>query len=170
MTLEPIYVSNLMNPRVQTDFEDQNIRSACNIMYINDIGSVVIVMRNNKQIPVGIITERDIVRIIGKLDPALLETSLKDLMSKPLVTIEETATVSEATSLMNIKEIRRLVVVDKNNEMTGILTQKDIFDAIHGRPDLFSEIYGDSSTRFKEIYKTFNEYRLERLMPDLNHY
>ena len=63
MGLEIISVSKLMNHDVQTDFEDQNIMSACNIMYSNDIGSVIIVTRNEYQNPIGIITERDIVRI-----------------------------------------------------------------------------------------------------------
>ena len=76
-----------MNRKVQTDFEDQNIMSACNIMYANDIGSVVIVTRNEDRTPLGIITERDIVCILGKLNPELLTTPLKTLMSRPLITI-----------------------------------------------------------------------------------
>ena len=123
-----------MNRKVQIDFEDQNINSGCNIMYTNDIGSVIIVRRNVESVPVGIITERDIVRILGKLDPDLLNTPLKKLMSQPLVTIEESASISEASKLMNTKKIRRLVVVNKNNKMSGILTQNDIFRAIEKNP------------------------------------
>jgi CBS domain-containing protein len=90
MISETISVSKLMNRKVQTDFEDQNIMSACNIMYANDIGSVVIVTRNEDRThrtPIGIITERDIVRILGKLNPDLLKTPLKTLMSSPLITV-----------------------------------------------------------------------------------
>ena len=164
-------VSKLMNQKVQTDFEDQNIRSACNLMYANDIGSIVIISRKEDKTPVGIITERDIVRIIGKLSPDLLNSPLKSLMSTPLITIEESAAMSEASRLMNSKKIRRLVVVDKNNKMSGILTQNDIFRAIEKNPNLFSELYGESfSSKFKEVYERFNQYRLESLMPEFNHY
>jgi len=156
---------------VQTDFEDQNIMSACNIMYANDIGSVIIVTRNASQTPVGIITERDIVGILGKLNPDLLQTPLRMLMSKPVITIEESASINDASKLMNTKKIRRLVVVDRNNKMTGILTQKDIFNAIYKNPSLFSEFYGDNfSSNFKEVYERFNQYRLENLMPEFNQY
>jgi CBS domain-containing protein len=166
-----LLVSKLMSCNVQTDFEDQNIMSVCNIMHANDIGSVVIVSRDKEKAPVGIITERDIVRILGKLDPDLLNTPIKKLMSKPLVTIEESASISEASKLMNTKKIRRLVVVDKNNKMSGILTQNDIFGAIEKNPDLFSEFYGEIfSSKFKEIYEKFNQYRLESLMPEFNQY
>lgn len=126
MHSEKILVSNLMNPKVQTDFEDQNIMSACNIMYANNIGSVIIVTHDKSGGPLGIITERDVVRILGKLDPNLLQTPLKSLMSKPLITIEQTASINDATKIMNNKKIRRLVVIDKNNKMIGILTQRYI--------------------------------------------
>ena len=162
MHSEKILVSNLMNPKVQTDFEDQNIMSACNIMYANNIGSVIIVTHDKSGGPLGIITERDVVRILGKLEPNMLQTPLKSLMSKPLITIEQTASINDATKIMNNKKIRRLVVIDKNNKMIGILTQRDIFKAIDKDPDLFSELYGNAfSSKFKEIYERYNKYSLE---------
>mgnify|MGYP002399829126 CR=1 FL=1 len=171
MYSEKISVSNLMNPKVQTDFEDQNIRSACNIMYANDIGCVIIVTNANERNPVGIITERDVVRILGKLNPDLLQTPLRMLMSRPLITIEESASMNDATKLMHDRKIRRLVAVNKNNKMTGILTQRDIFNAIDKDPSLFSEFYGNAfSSKFTEIYERYNKYRLENLMPGLDKY
>lgn len=162
MHSEKFLVSNLMNPKVQTDFEDQNIMSACNIMYANNIGSVIIVSHDENDDPLGIITERDVVRILGKLDPNLLQTPLNALMSKPLITIEQSASINDATKIMNNKKIRRLVVIDKNNKMVGILTQRDIFKAIYKDPDLFSEFYGNAfSSKFKEIYERYNKYSLE---------
>ena len=152
-----------MNRKVQTDFEDQNIMSVCNIMYANDIGPVIIVNRNEYRTPIGIITERDIVRILGKLNPDLLITPLKMLMSKPLITMEESATIVEASKLMNKKKIRRLLVVDKNNKMSGILTQKDVFRAVDKNPNLFSELYGQNfSSKFKGIYEKFKQYGLDK--------
>ncbi len=171
MSSETVSVSKLMNPKVQTDFEDQNIMSACNIMSANNIGCVIIVTRSRDRSPVGIITERDIVEILGKLNPELLQAPLRTLMSKPLITIEQSASINDAAKIMNSKKIRRLVVVDKNNKMTGILTQKDLFNAIDKNPSLFSELYGNGySIGFKEIYEKYNQYRLENLMPELNQY
>lgn len=160
MHSEKISVSDLMNTKVQTDFEDQNIMSACNIMSANNIGSVIIVTYDKN--PLGIITERDVVRILGKLDPNLLQTPLQSLTSKPLITIEQSASINDATKIMNNKKIRRLVVVDQNNKMIGILTQRDIFKAIDKDPDLFSEFYGNAfSSKFKSIYERYNKYSLE---------
>jgi CBS domain-containing protein len=171
MSSETVSVSDLMNPKVQTDFEDQNIMSACNIMSANDIGCVIVVSRARDRTPVGIITERDIVRILGKLNPDLFQTPLKMLMSNPIITIEQSASINDAAKIMNNKKIRRLVVVDQDNKMAGILTQKDIFNAIDKNPSLFSELYGNGySIGFKEIYEKYNQYRLENLMPEFSQY
>lgn len=51
MHSEKMSVSDLVNTKVQTDFEDQNIMSACDIMYANDIGSVIIVTHDKITIP-----------------------------------------------------------------------------------------------------------------------
>lgn len=162
MHSEKISVSDLMNTKVQTDFEDQNIMSACNIMSANNIGSVIIVTHDKNVNPLGIITERDIVRILGKLDPTLLQTPLKSLMSRPLITIEQSASINDATKIMNNKKIRRLLVIDQNNKMVGILSQRDIFKAIDKDPELFSEFYGNAfSSKFKSIYERYTKYSLE---------
>ena len=75
-------------------------------------------------------------------------------MTKPLITIAETASINDAIKIMTNKKIRRLVVVDRKNKMTGILTQKDIFKVIEKNPGLLAEFYGNNfSPRFKEIYE-----------------
>jgi CBS-domain-containing membrane protein len=108
------------------------------------------------------------VRILSKFNPALLHFALWKLMSKPLITIEETASINHAIKTMTDKKIRRLVVVDKRNKMVGILTQKDIFKLIEKNPSLLAEFYGDNfSPSFKEIYDRFSTYRFENLRPDL---
>lgn len=52
--------------------------------------------------------------------------------------------------------------------MTGILTQKDIFNTIYKTPNFFSEFYGDNfSSNFKEVYERINQSRLESLIDNL---
>lgn len=59
-----------MNAKVKADFEDQNIRSACNIMYANDIGCLkIVIYMNNKM--VGIIIQKDIFSQIAT-NPSLI--------------------------------------------------------------------------------------------------
>ena len=120
-----------MNPDVKTDKEDHNVMNACKIMHDNNIGCVIVVGLEEIKKPVGIITERDVVRILGRLDPTLHKKPLSNLMTKPLITINEVSSVKDAMELMNGKNIRRLVVVNKDHQMVGIITLKDIFQLIN---------------------------------------
>jgi CBS domain-containing protein len=78
-----------MTRDLKTEKDDQNVLTACRIMYENNIGCVIIVNQsdNNNTKPVGIVTERDIVRTLGSLKLSLLQTRLCDIMSKPLVNV-----------------------------------------------------------------------------------
>jgi CBS domain-containing protein len=94
MSIESTPVSSLMTRNVITQTEDQNVHAVSKTMHENNIGSIVIVKNKDRDNdmgssnkPIGIITERDLVRILGSLEPALLKVPLRELMSKPLITI-----------------------------------------------------------------------------------
>ena len=131
MSIESIPVSSFMTTNIITQPEDQNIRAVSRTMYENNIGSIVIVKNNNnkdrdndinnnnnKQ-PVGIITERDVVRILGSLEQDLLKIPVRQLMSKPLITISPNSSIKDAMQTMQLKNIRRLVVVEKEEERSN---------------------------------------------------
>ena len=119
-----------MTRSVKTETEDQNIQAVCKTMNENNIGSIVVVTLHDKdQKPVGIITERDIVRTIGQLNPSLLHMPIRELMSKPLITLPPNGTIKDALQTMQQKNIRRIPIVDRAT-MQGIITDKDVFRAI----------------------------------------
>src|SRR3712207_2286422 len=128
MVIESIPVSSFMTRNVITETEDQNIQAVCKIMNENSIGSVVILKRsdsnnpnrsnNNKEI-VGIITERDIVRIIALLQPSSLTVPIREFMSKPVITLSPNNSIKDAIQTMQLKNIRTLPVVE-NQDLQGI--------------------------------------------------
>ena len=130
MSLESIPVSSFMTRTVKIETEDQNIQAVCKIMNENNIGSIVVVtLRDKAQNPVGIITERDIVRTVGQLNPSLLHVPIRELMSKPLITLSSNSTIKDALQTMQQRDIRRIPIVDKAT-LQGIITDKDVFRAI----------------------------------------
>ncbi|MGA9297629.1 MAG: CBS domain-containing protein, partial [Nitrososphaeraceae archaeon] len=97
MSLDSIPVSSFMTRNVKIETEDQNIQAVCKTMNENSIGSIIVVALHDKdQNPVGIITERDIVRVVGQLNPTLLHMPIKELMSKPLITLAPNNTIKDA--------------------------------------------------------------------------
>ena len=87
----------------------------------HNIGSVV-VLRDG--VPVGILTERDILRglVIYK---GLPELKVGKLMSSPLITCSPETPIPKAFALMREHHIRRLPVMD-GNKLVGIVTERDI--------------------------------------------
>jgi CBS domain-containing protein len=139
-----IAVSDFMTTKVKTITEDETMKQACKLMYQENIGSIVILTKNtdshnskrpettpkNEEIPVGIVTERDIARMIGFSAKFFADMNVSEIMSKPLITVTPNTSVKDAVALMDQKNIRRLPVVDYKGQMVGIITGKDIFKAV----------------------------------------
>lgn len=79
--------------------------------------------------PIGIITERDLVKYTSQeLD--LHQTTAETVMSCPLLAVEIDATLWQAHQIMQEKQIRRLVVVNETGDLAGIITQSSLLHAL----------------------------------------
>ena len=163
MSIDSISISSFMTTKIVTDTEDQNISSASKKMDENNIGSIIVIDNERDKRAVGIITERDVVRILGKLEPWLLSTPLSALMSKPLITIHSNGSLRDAIQIMYSKNIRRLPVIfdkEKTGEIVGIITDKDIFRILMKNQNLVQSILSDNmlSQNIQTIHQQFAEY------------
>lgn len=150
-----------MTSNVKTETTNQNIQAICKTMNENNIGSIIIMtaLNNASQRAVGIITERDIVRIIGQLNPVLLHMPIRELMSKPLITLPPNSSIKDAIRTMHQNNIRRIPIVDKEN-MLGIVTDKDIFRALMDNRISFDSITSDGSLAegHRLVFDQYSEY------------
>ena len=124
-------VGSIMIKSVKTIAEDEPLSNCVKLMNGSDIGSVI-VLANGK--PVGIFTERDLIRKMAR-DRQYLNMPISEVMSKPLTVISPRATIWDAISLMGKLNIRRLPVME-NNALLGILTEKDIMRLILSQQNL----------------------------------
>lgn len=111
---EPIPVSDFMTVTVITATENQNVRDVCKLMYDKKIMSIVILENTkakNNWIVLGIVTQRDCVRLIGFSEMSLVDVPVSEIMSSPLITIWEFTAITDAISVMQTKNIRRLPVL-----------------------------------------------------------
>ena len=141
MSIEIIPISGYMTVNVITATSGQTIREICKIMSAHNIGSVIILRDSiidegnitEYSKPMGIVTERDVVTHLGSKSPLSPQTSIYEIMSQPLVTVQPKCSLRDAIETMQLKNIRRLPVIDKENnteKMIGIVTDKDILRAI----------------------------------------
>ena len=78
MGLESIGISEIVNKNVKVMNQEQNIFDASKVMIDNNIGSVVVIDNNDSKNPVGIITERDIVRMVRTFSLSDLEVPIRN--------------------------------------------------------------------------------------------
>ncbi len=119
-----IKVHEIMSRPVITGRESDSIYAIAEKMKRHSIGSVVI--RNAKNVPAGIITERDIIRRMLAKKAQKAEATAKDIMSSPLVNIDEGSTLEEAAALMVKKRVKKLCVTDRTEMLVGIISESDI--------------------------------------------
>ena len=109
------------------------VTEAAGLMRQHHIGDVIIVeKRGDKQVPVGIVTDRDIVVevVAAGVDPAQLK--LGDLKIAPLVTIGEGASYAQTVSKMSVEGVRRMPVVKADGTLAGIITLDDMLWQLAG--------------------------------------
>jgi CBS domain-containing protein len=124
-------VSSIMTTNVKTVTEEETIQTVCKSMYENEIGSIVVIKRTIDGInPIGIVTERDIVRQIGLSELFVVQAPIRHIMSTPLVTIEPNSPIRSAIEIMQQKNIHRLPVIDNKGIMVGIVTSTDLLKEI----------------------------------------
>jgi CBS domain-containing protein len=155
-----------MKTNVKTENENQDVMAVCKVMYDNNIGCVVVIKEQGKdKIPVGIITERDIVRALGKLR-VFLSMPISKFMSKPIIGIQSDHSIRQAMQLMDSKRVRRLIVVDANDKMVGIVSEKDILSRISKDPNMVTDFVDQNYRKGRKIYARFTEHMLH-LLPKL---
>lgn len=116
-------VSDIMTKAPVTLSPAARADEVANIMREKGISSVILVTGGK---PVGIVTERDLVHRVlapGK-DPKKLMAA--DICTKPVIAVSVHTQVEDAVNTMNEHKIRRLVVIDDMDHVTGILTTDDI--------------------------------------------
>ena len=115
----------------------------------------VLVAENDR--PVGIITERDIVRLIARRAG---NVRIGDVATRPLVSIALDAPLLEARNLLEARRFRHLVIIDTTGGVRGILTMADILAAMeHGYVHHLEKILIDKSRKLAAA-----EHRLDRIL------
>jgi CBS domain-containing protein len=111
---------------------DTTVAVAAKLMRENHVGSIVVVeqMNGGKRLPVGILTDRDIiVEVIAPgLDPETI--TVGDVMATELVTVRETEGLLETMEIMRYKGVRRMPVVDSAGQLVGIASIDDLLEVL----------------------------------------
>lgn len=123
-------ISEICNREVVIAQRRDSALEAAKLMRQHHVGDVLIVERNSANVPVGIVTDRDLVVEImaSGLNPENI--SVEDIMVPELATVKESAGILEVLQYMRGKGVRRLPVVDDSGNLTGIVTLDDLLELL----------------------------------------
>ncbi len=132
--LRTLKVRDLMIENPITTEQETTIEDAIKILFRKHVGALVVI--DNERKCRGIFTERDALRSVARKVP--LNTHLRNVMSKNVVTVRKGASFAEAKKLMTLHRIRHLPVVDEKKHLVGMLTLRRILDDLVGMPTVKS--------------------------------
>lgn len=115
-------VKQYMSKKVKTCEDNDSVAFATKKMAEFNIGSIIVI-KDGK--PIGIFTERDLVRRVVALDKNPANVLIGEVMTKKLITIDAEESVGVAYHIFTELNVRHAPVV-KNNELVGIISQKDL--------------------------------------------
>ena len=145
-------IGDLCTHQVATIERSANVHQAARLMREQHVGDVLVCDRKDgRQIPVGILTDRDIVVGLIALDIPTHDVKVEDVMTPTLVTVRSDQGVFETIQLMEKYGVRRLPVIDPNGSLCGIVSSGDLLGLLSEEIVSISKLSERQKLREKEI-------------------
>ena len=108
--------------QIQSVEPDAKLSAAIKVLGERKIGAVLVMSQGRME---GILSERDIVRVLGERGAGVLEAPVSEVMTRRVVTCKEADTVAELMEMMTTGKFRHLPVID-NGKVVGLISIGDI--------------------------------------------
>lgn len=115
-------ILNTKGHQIMSVEPDAELAAAIKLLGEKKIGAVLVMNQGRLE---GILSERDIVRVLGERGAGVLEEPVSEVMTRKVVTCKETDTVAELMEIMTTGKFRHLPVID-NGEVVGLISIGDI--------------------------------------------
>lgn len=134
-------IGDICNREVVTARLDMDAQEAAQLMREHHVGDLVVVEdRAGHSVPVGIVTDRDLVLEVLAQQVPPESITVRDIMSANLCTAPDSDDLANVLRLMAAEGVRRLVVVNPGGGLEGILTLDDVVDEIAEQLSLLARL------------------------------
>ena len=133
---DKLLVKDVMTRDVKVVGPDTSVKEVAAAMNKFDVGSIIVVQDDK---PVGVISERDVLRRVVEpcLSPKVITAG--QIMTSPVVTICESASIDEVVKLMAERRVRKIPVM-KKEKLVGIITYTDIVSKVLSMVSVLGEL------------------------------
>lgn len=138
-------VERICQREVDTARTDETAQAAAQRMNVRGVGTLVVVDRDQR--PLGILTDRDLaLRVVARgLDPYAV--CVIDVMTVGTASVREDSPIEEAVSVMRRQGCRRLVVIDEDGLLLGIVSLDDVLELISAELGEVGKLLHSTSTQ-----------------------
>lgn len=119
-------VKELMTPDPTCCTPETSLEAVARLMVDVDCGALPVVGDLTSRYPIGIVTDRDIVVRAVAAGKNPLELTARDCMTVPAITVTEDTDLDACIDVLELNQIRRIIVVDREGRTSGMLTQADV--------------------------------------------
>ncbi len=145
-------VRDLHSPGAQVAQPDQALAEAAHTMLNTHVGSLVVVQsRGAARKPIGILTDRDIVRGQLRLGADLFCLTVGDVMTPDPLTLTLNVGVTEAIEFLHMNRVRRAPVVDGAGNLVGMITLDDLLPAVARELEELSTLVGTQARQERRL-------------------
>lgn len=145
-------IGDLCESKVAVVDRAMTVHQAARLMREQHVGDVIVCDREEgRSIPVGILTDRDIVVGLIALDIPTQNVRVEDVMTPTLVTVDSDQGIFETIQLMEKYGVRRLPVVDANGSLCGIISSGDLLGLLSEEIVSISKLSERQKLREREI-------------------
>ena len=124
-------VRDLYSPQPQTAYRDEPLADAARVLCDRHVGALVVVKRGDPlRRPVGILTDRDIMRSEFSRSADLYLLTVGEAMTPDPLVLPTDFGLTEAIGAMNARAVRRAPVVDASGALLGMVTLDDLLPAV----------------------------------------
>jgi CBS domain-containing protein len=151
-------VGDVMIRNVKTVNIDDIVLKAAEVMNRYEIGCVIVTDNGS---PVGILTERDILKriIVKGRDP--VKTKVKEVMSKPLIIVKPHVKITRAIQVMIKERIKKLAVTNADN-LVGVLSLTDLIPLLETQKSISKLSLKGAPKRVKKVFEIYYDPKRKR--------
>ena len=128
---QPLTAADLCTREIVVGTRTTSLTQAARLMGEHHVGCLVIVdERPAGRVPVGVITDRDLVTAVLAPDVDVHALRVEDVMNSEPVVVREQASLFDALAAMRAKGVRRVVVTDEQGLLQGLLALDDVIEVV----------------------------------------
>lgn len=162
--MREIQLSKIMTTGVRNVERGAKLRDVVETMATHSISCSLI---TDHDVPVGIITERDIVKLMLTIDKNhnILDFSAEQVMSSPIICLNDNETLYDALVVSKAEKLRHLPIVGDNGKLVGLVTQSDLaeahFHVVELQAELIEQAVREHTTDLLETNKELQALSME---------